>query len=348
MIRSVGYALLPALFAGSAAHAQWAFVEPCNLSPDMDYLMVITFTQVGKDRWSVTRVVSPDWRAGYAARRVADRASLQEGKNKWFRLPDETPTYCEITTQQKHWDGTLELEDMHIFSLPKNRWWGEERNQGVAGYLREMEQEWARWSDSFEATVNVSLNQSAHSWLADYHAHLEREAESLEQALARREAGQSITGRDEDASVSAIAAGEDHFLAVATSPPAGKRIEPGEPGYFGIGWHTESQHDAGLTAAAECREQGGGSACFSNASGKSLRGGCVGLAIANWRDQDKDPERAYVVTSSSFRDAVVRELRTGCRSSAFGGKYEDTVVEHSCEIVHLQCAADLSPVAGAP
>ena len=149
---------------------------------------------------------------------------------------------------------------------------------------------------------------------------------------------------DEDAPVAAAdAAGEDHYLAVATSPAAGTRIEPGESGYYGIGWHTESQHDAGLAAVDACRRQGGRSACFSGADGKSLRGACVGVAIAKWRDRDKDAERTYVVTSSSFRDLIANNLRSGCGSAALAGKYEETVVERSCEIVRVICAADLVP-----
>ena len=141
---------------------------------------------------------------------------------------------------------------------------------------------------------------------------------------------------------------EDHYLAVATSPSAGTDISPGEAGYYGIGWHTESHHDAGMTAVAKCRRQGGGSECSFNAGGTSLRGGCVGLAIAKWRDRDKDPERTYVVTSSSFRNLIARELRSGCRSSAFGGKHEDTVIEHSCELVQITCAGDVVPATAAP
>ena len=136
---------------------------------------------------------------------------------------------------------------------------------------------------------------------------------------------------------------EDHYLAVATSPPAGWRIEPGEPGYFGFGWHTGSGHDAGMAAEAECRRQGGGSACAFNAGGTSMAGGCVGLAMANWRDRDEDPERTYAVTSSSFRILIARDLRSGCDRNTFGGKYEDTVVEHSCEIVRIMCADDVVP-----
>ena len=140
------------------------------------------------------------------------------------------------------------------------------------------------------------------------------------------------------------AAGDERpYLTVATSPPAGWRIEPGEPGYFGFGWHTASGHDAGVAAEAECRSHGGGSACAFNASGTSLRGGCVGLAIAEWRDRDEDPERAYVVTNSSFRNLIARDLRSGCRGEAFGGKREGTVVEHSCDIVRIMCADDIAP-----
>ena len=141
---------------------------------------------------------------------------------------------------------------------------------------------------------------------------------------------------------------EDHYLAVATSPPAGWRIEPGEPGYFGIGWHTESHHDAGMTAVDQCRRQGGGSVCSFNASGTSLRGGCVGLAMAKWRDRGKDAERTYVVTSSSFRNVIARNLRSDCESTALSGKYEDTVVEHSCEIVRVMCAGDTTPAGDNP
>ena len=139
---------------------------------------------------------------------------------------------------------------------------------------------------------------------------------------------------------------KNHYLAVATSPPAGWRIEAGEPGYFGIGWHTESHHDAGMNAVAECRKQGGGSVCSFNASGTSLRGGCVGLAMAKWRDRDKDAERTYVVTSSSFRDLIGRDLRSGCESTALSGKTENTVVEQSCKIVRIVCAGNKSVADG--
>ena len=141
---------------------------------------------------------------------------------------------------------------------------------------------------------------------------------------------------------------EDHYLVVATSPPAGWHIEPGEPGYFGFGWHNGSGHQAGLAAEAECRSQGGGSLCSFNASGTSMRGGCVGLAMASWRDRDEDPERTYVVTSSSFRNLIARDLRTGCDGAIFGGKHEDTVVEHSCDIVRIRCAGDVVPATGTP
>ena len=138
------------------------------------------------------------------------------------------------------------------------------------------------------------------------------------------------------------AAGDrNHYVAVATSPPAGWRIEQDERGYFGFGWHTRSGHDAGMAAAAECRSQGGGIECSSNASGTSIRGGCVGLAIAKWRDRDEDPERTYVVTSSSFPNLIARDLRSGCDRDTFGGKYEDAVVEHSCDIVRIMCAEDV-------
>ena len=133
---------------------------------------------------------------------------------------------------------------------------------------------------------------------------------------------------------------EDHYLAVATSPPAGWRIEPGAPGYFGIGWHIESHHDAGTTAVGECKKQGGGN-CSFDAGGTSLRGGCVGLAMATWRDRGKEAERTYVVASSSFRELIARDLRSGCKTTAFGGKYEDAVVEHSCELLRIMCAGDM-------
>ena len=140
----------------------------------------------------------------------------------------------------------------------------------------------------------------------------------------------------------------DPYLAVATSPPAGWRIEQGEPGYFGFGWHTGSGHEAGMAAEAECRSRGGGSLCHANANGTSMRGGCVGLAIASWRDRDEDPERTYVVTSSSFRDLIARDLRAGCDRDTFGGKYEDTVVEHSCDMVRIMCADDVAAASVTP
>ena len=142
--------------------------------------------------------------------------------------------------------------------------------------------------------------------------------------------------------VPATAGDEDHYLSVATSPPPGFRFDPGKPGHFGIGWHTESHHDAGTMAVDECRRQGGGN-CSFNASSTSLRGGCVGLAMATWRDRDKDAERTYVVTNSSFRDVIAKDLRSACEADIFSGKYEDTVVEHSCEIVRIACAGDTIP-----
>ena len=342
MLRILRYALLPALLGG-AAHAQ--ILDRCNLTPDVDYLLVETFKRVEGDwyhagrwraGWKETRVAGPDWKTGHALAPIADHASLQEGK-QWFQLPDDTPVYCEVNIRQRYRSDpeTTDLIDLSVYSLPKDRWWGHERNQGVVGYLREMEQEWDRWSDNVVPTVNVSVRQEAHSWLTDYYANLEREVP--DDPLA-----------DGDTPVSAAAVGEDHYLAVATSPAAGTRIKPGEPGYHSFGWHTESQHDAGLAAVQACHAQGGGSGCFSGADGKSLRGACVGVAIAKWRDRDEDPERTYVATSSSFRDVIARDLRSGCEGAAFAGKYEETVVEHSCEMVHVMCASDIVPAAGTP
>ncbi len=192
------------------------------------------------------------------------------------------------------------------------------------------------------ATVSVRVNQAAHTWLSDHYARLEREIEILEERQARLEEWEEELAEEPGGGRPAIdtVASEDHFLAVATSPAAGTHIRPGESGYFGIGWHTDSQHDAGLTAEDECRRQGGRNACFSNASGKSMRGGCVGLAMATWRDRGEDAERTYVVTSSTFPDVIARNLRSGCERDAFGGKNEGTVVEHACEIERIVCARE--------
>ena len=141
---------------------------------------------------------------------------------------------------------------------------------------------------------------------------------------------------------------DDHYLAVATSPPTGWRIEPGDPGYFGFGWHAGSGHEAGTAAAAECRRQSGGSACGFKASGTSMPGGCVGLAIANWRDRGEAPARTYVVATSSFRNRIDGELRAGCDGATFPGKHEDTVVEHSCDIVRTMCAEDAAAAVTPP
>ncbi|MDE0349429.1 MAG: hypothetical protein OXM56_06960 [Gammaproteobacteria bacterium] len=315
----------------------------------MDYLMVSTWTMVGVE--SRTYVAGPDWFSGGGelALRIADRGSLQEGK-AWLGLPDKTPTYCEVAMQAEDLPSEIFVEhtyrhEIHVFSAPKDRW-THERNAGVAGYFRELD----RFYDPefSRVTVSVRVNQAARSWLADYYAGLEREIEILEERLARLEEseGEWAEGADGVGPPIDIVAGEEHFLAVATAPAPGTRIPPGESGYFGIGSHTDSQHDAGLTAAAECRRQGGGNACFSNAEGKSLRGGCVGVAMAKWRDRDEDPERAYVVTGSSFRELVARDLRSRCESTAFSGKYENTVVEHSCDIVRITCAGNAIPADG--
>ena len=335
MTRIVRHALLPALLS-FVAHAQIG--NRCNLTSDMDYLMVATNTINGES--PTTHIAGPDWfrGGGEIARRIADHASLQDGK-EWLGLPDQTPAYCELTidveVSYEFFDDSALRWEVHVYSLPKDRW-THERNRGVAGFLRALDE----WFEEDTVTVSVMVDQAAHSWLADYYARLESELEALEGSWAE-EPGEGVPDPVADG-------GEDHFLAVATSPAAGTRILPGESGYYGIGWHTESQRDAGLAATAECRRQGGGGACFSNASGKSLRGGCVGLAIGKWRDRDDDPERAYVVTSSSFRDLIVRDLRSGCESTAFSGKYEYTVVEHSCEIVNIMCAANIAPASDPP
>ena len=190
--------------------------------------------------------------------------------------------------------------------------------RALRGNLRGEDHDRERWSDNVDATISVSVNQAARSWLADYYDEPD----------------------DEDVPVSDTAAGDqDHYLSVATSPPPGWRFDPGKQGHFAIGWHTESHHDAGTTAVGECKKQGGGN-CSFNPSGTSLRGGCVGLAMATWRDRGKEAERTYIVASSSFRELIARDLRSGCKITAFSGKYEDTVVEHSCEILRIMCAGD--------
>ena len=323
MTRTVRYALLSALL-GCAAHAQIEQIAGgCKLTPDMDYLMVSTWTMDGGVQ-SRTYVAGPDWIAsgGELALRIADHASLQEGK-AWWGLPAETPAYCEVTLQAvdlpDEWDLFAEnsyRDEIYVFGLPKDRW-PHQRNDGVAGYLRALD----RFYDPefSRVTVSVRLNQAAHTWLVDYYTRLERELEILEERSAHME-DQVAETSEEDTPAIHIVAGEDHFLAVATAPPAGWRIEASEPGYFGFGWHIGSHHDAGTTAVDECRRQGGGSACSFNADGTSMRGGCVGLAMAKWRDRDEDSERSYVVRSSSFRDLMTRDLRSGCRSTAFGGR----------------------------
>ena len=339
MTRIVRYALLPALLSGCAAQAQIG--DRCNLTPDMDYLAVSLWENVGLS--SRTYVVGPD----YSSDRVplpidADRTSLKEGK-QWWGLPAEDTGILSrddpnrVAAVGSHRRSPLSAQHIRFSAC--------RRTGGLTRGMRALRDfSTTRISSTVSdadtvASVGVSVNQAAQSWLADYYADLEREIESLDELLAELDA---------DPASPATADGEDHYLAVATSPPAGTGISPGESGYHGIGWHTESQHDAGLTAVDERRRQGGGSACFSNAGGKSLRGGCVELAMANWRDRDEDPERTYVVTSSSFRDVIARDLRSGCESAAFAGKYEDTVVEHSCEAVHVMCASDIVPAAGTP
>ena len=289
MIRTVRYALLPAILC-FAAHAEIG--NKCNLTPDMDYILVETFDR-SDEEWAETRVVGPDWKVGVALwpPAIADHVSLQEGK-EWFGLRDETPVYCEVNIRQtyKSSPGTIDRINLYIFSMPKDRWWGSERSQGVQGYFGEIDQ--GHRHENVGATVSVRVDQAARAWLGDYYARLEREIRMLEERQARlqereEELAEQLGGGGPAAD---SVAGEDHFLAVATSPAAGTRIRPGEPGYFGIGWHTESQHDAGLTAEDACRRQGvgkhaspmpAGSRCVADALDSPWRLGATGTRTRN-------------------------------------------------------------------
>ena len=331
MSRIVRYALLPAML-GCTVHAELA--NRCNLTPDMDYIAVELWERVGLE--SRTYVAGPDYLAESSPLHIdLDRASLKLGM-EWWGLPAETPAYCHVTIRREFRPPSVLVPyriEIYVFGWPKARW-PHHRNQGVAGLLDYLEQI-HRTSDHAVASISVNVNQAARSWLADYYADIESEMSALDDLLAQSE---------EDAQVPVPnVAGEDHYLAVATAPPAGVAILPTKVGHYGIGWHTESQYNAGLNAEAVCRGQGGGGACFSDARGKALRGGCVGLGIASWQDRDQRPERAYVVTSSSFRHTIAADLRSRCETAALAGKYEDAVVEHSCEIVDITCAADLAP-----
>ena len=51
---------------------------------------------------------------------------------------------------------------------------------------------------------------------------------------------------------------------------------------------------------------------------------------------------AYLATSSSFREHIADDLKSACRRKTFGGKYRDTVVEHSCDVLRVVCADDLN------
>lgn len=133
---------------------------------------------------------------------------------------------------------------------------------------------------------------------------------------------------------------EEHFVAAATSPPSSWSFDAAEEGHYGFGWHRESAHDAGREAEAECARQGGAE-CTYTAAGQSMRGGCVGLALASWRDEGESRERAYVTASSSFRNLIARQLRSACSVSVFGGKRREAVAEHGCEVVRVLCAEDI-------
>ena len=135
-------------------------------------------------------------------------------------------------------------------------------------------------------------------------------------------------------------ADEEHFVAVATSPPPKWSFEADEMGYYGLAWNTESAHDAGEAAESACRRQGGEN-CFYTASGQSMRGGCVGIAVAGWRDQEREPTRAYLTASSNIREVIARDLRGACSVAVFAGKPRERVVEHSCEVIEILCAEDV-------
>ena len=121
---------------------------------------------------------------------------------------------------------------------------------------------------------------------------------------------------ERDATPSAYAVREPPATTTTTLPWRHRHRRVGtsnleKPGYFGFGWHTgvgprrrdgrRRPSAADRAVAAYATPTPAGLPCGADASGSPWR---------TWRDRDEDPERTYVVTSSSFRNLIARDLRS--------------------------------------
>ena len=319
-------------------------LEDCGLAESDQFVGVLLFEADGKTAPSVyvhglsgerrdMWIVSPhglqetdyavDGRLGYTALEAAFASLVGLPPEEFKRWPVEP--HCEfaahVESGRPDWTG-------HVFKL----------DPGDLGIDRTV---WEQWDFQTNGLTTFRLESLPH-----YAGVTWTRRGGPDEAFDPRSESAATEAPDEG-TLAARTGDENHYLSVATSPAPGSDFDTREAGYYGIGWHTESHHDAGMAAVDACEAQGG-EHCSFNAAGTSLRGGCVGLATASWRDRGMDAQRAYVVTSSSFRDLIARDLRSGCEAEIFAGKPDGTVAEHACDVVTVMCAGDALPANAAP
>ena len=159
----------------------------------------------------------------------------------------------------------------------------------------------------------------------------------VEQRLAREKAPQAPP-----APPAPRTTGEKYYVAVATSPSDRVSVHSGEPMAHGFGWHTDSAHDAAKEAQHVCQGYSEGDLCSSGALGRSLRGGCVALALGDWQDHGEDASHSvYTAASSNHRDWAEQSAIRHCQAHITSGKSPGTVARWRCEIQGTFCSSDV-------
>ena len=133
----------------------------------------------------------------------------------------------------------------------------------------------------------------------------------------------------------------EYYVAVAATATPFSTFPSGTQWHTGVGWHTESGHDAGNEARAACSNAAGGASCYHFFP--SLKGGCVALALGAWRDQGKPMSFQFGSGTTTLGRALAEEKALSrCKSNIFGGKPEGTVQEWQCETKVSFCSTDVA------